>query len=442
MFPVTRPYRQAAATLALVLLTVAPTLYVLTTAWAIRQPRHRHDVERQIGSLLGMQATVDGVSYPRPGEVVYQGVVLRQEEPSRKKSIELARATTLRLCRGDRELTLLAEGLRLRAESPGQAMAQIGSILQRSGVSNYERVSLTAPSCDLDLGSGVSPYRLTEVVGSFLSDPLAPSVRASFRVVSREGSSRCELVLTRDRKADPLHTTLALKTMEGLPPPARVLEPFFDVTSWLGPDARVDGALTLHQHGTKDWEAEFQGNLLDIELAALIGHRFPNHRMKGKARLAITSARWAERPGQGYGWVDAQGELSAGPGQVGYGLLHALKSEMQFRTSSKVARTVSAGVVDLDFRALAFSFAMSSNGEIRIRGGLGNEYADDVVLVSQTAPLAFAPRGTANVRGLIKTLFPVTSINHGVMVPLTEKSRLLLSLPVPPDLLGKSLGGN
>lgn len=443
MFPLTRPYRQAAATLALVALTVAPTLYVTSTAWKIRRPGHRHDVEAEIGRLLGLQVTLEAVSYPRPGEVVYQGVVLRHEEPRRKGLTELARADALRLRRGDHELTLEADGLTVRAESPRQAMAEVGAFLQRSGDAAYERVSLSAPTCDLDLGAGVPPYRLREVVGNFAADPGAPTVRASYRVVSKGSSTRCELTLTRDRKAEPVRTTLALKTMEGLPLPARVLDPFFDAAAWLGPEARVDGALTLRQDGAKDWEAEFQGNLLDIDLSELVGRRFPSHRLRGRARLALASARWADRPGQGYGWVEAQGELSAGPGLIGSGLLHALNREMKFRTSPRIARTLSAGQADLDFRALAFSFTMSGDGEIRIGGGLGNEYADDVVLVGPTAPMAYAPQGAANVRGLIKTLVPVTAVNTGALVPLTEKSRMLLCLPVPPDLAAsKPIGGN
>ena len=86
-------------------------------------------------------------------------------------------------------------------------------------------------------------------------------------------------------------------------------------------DARVEGALTLRQDGAKDWEAEFQGNLLDIDLAELVGRRFPTTGSSGKARLAVASARWADRPGQGYGWVEAEGELTAGPGLIGFGLL-------------------------------------------------------------------------------------------------------------------------
>src|SRR5262249_50577167 len=171
MFPLTRPYRQAAATLALLALSVAPTVYVALTAWRISRPGHRHEVEAEIGRSLGVQVSLDAVRYPRPGEVVYHGVVLRQEEPGRKGLTEVARAAAVRLRRGERELTVEVEGLRLRGESPRLVMAQVGALLQRAGGSAYDRVSLSAPTCDLDLGAGVAPYRLREVIGDFHADP-------------------------------------------------------------------------------------------------------------------------------------------------------------------------------------------------------------------------------------------------------------------------------
>ena len=442
MFPVTRPNRQAAATIALVVLTVLPTLYVAQTAWRISKPGHRHEVEAEISGKLGLLVTIDTIGYPRPGEVVYTGVVFRQEEPRRKELTEIGRATTFRLRRGNRELILDAEGLTLRAESPKLAMAQIGALLQRSGDTTYERVSLTAATIDLDLGAGVAPYRLREVVGNFSADADTPTVRASYRVVSPGASTLCELTLTRDRKAEPVRTTLAFKTMEGLPLSARVLDPFFDSADWLGRDATVEGSLSLIQDGAKDWEAEFQGNFQEIDMAELVNRRFPKHRLSGRGRLMIHSAKWAERPGQGFGWVEAKGTLATGPGVVGFGLLQALRTEMKFRPGPKLARIVSSGQIDLEFQKLALTFAMTGDGEIQIGGGLGSDYAEGAVMAAPAAPLVFAPEGAANVRGLIKTLFPITQINHGVMVPLTEKSRLLLCLPVPPDLANKPIGGN
>jgi hypothetical protein len=140
--------------------------------------------------------------------------------------------------------------------------------------------------------------------------------------------------------------------------------------------------------------------------------------------------------------VGVRGELTAGPGVIGFGLLQALRTEMKFRSGPKLARIVSSGQVDLDFRALAFSFAMTADGEITVGGGLGRDFTDDVVMVGPTDVLALAPDGAANVRGLIKTLVPVTYHNHNTVVPLTERSRILLALPVPADAVDKPIGGN
>jgi hypothetical protein len=441
----TRPYRQAIATVALVVLTILPTIYVVWTGWRINRPGHLREVESEIGRPLGLHATIEGVSYPRPGEVVYRGIVLRQEEPRRRGLTEIARAKEVRLRRGNRELTLETEGLTLRGESPKQAMTQIGAMLQRSSDSAYDRISLSAPTCDLDLGADGLRYSLREVAGSFQADRTAPSVTVSYRVVSKGASTRCELTLVRDRKTEPVRTTLALKTMEGLPLPARVLDVFFDTADWLGPAAKVEGNLTLRQTGGKEWEADFQGDLLDIDLAALVGRRFPGQHLNGLARATLKSARWADRPGQGYGWVETRGELITGQGSIGVGLLRSLAAEMKFRFAPKLAKLDDRKPV-LDFRALGFSFAMTSDGEIRFAGALGNEFAPDVVLVGATSPLAYAPQGAANVRGLIKTLFPVNAASDpGLMVPLTAESRILLCLPVPPDLAAKTttrIGGN
>ena len=283
--------RQTVATAALLVLTVVPTVYVVWTAWSISRPAHLHAIEAELGRRLGLSVTIGSVRYPRPGEVVYRGVVLHRTEATAKGSMEVARADWVRLRRGGRDVTIEAQGLQFQAEDPRRAMAQVGALLEKSGESPYERVSLTAPTCDLNLGEGIAPYRLRELIGQFDADRDVPAIRASYRMVYSGSSTRCELNLTRNRKAEPVRTTLAFKTMEGLPLPAQVLDPFFDSAGWLGTEAKVEGALTFQQAGSKDWEAEFQGNLLDIDLAELVDRRFPMHRLRGRARLGITSAR-------------------------------------------------------------------------------------------------------------------------------------------------------
>jgi hypothetical protein len=443
MVPVNRPMRQALATVVLFALTVVPTVWIAAIAWRINRPGHVRDVEIELGRRLGLQVTLQGVRYPRPGEVVYRGIVLRQEEPRGGVLSEIARADEVRLQWGDREMTLYLENPRLRADSPGVALAQLGAWIQRSGQIPFERISLAAPSCEVDLGREDLRYAAREVAGEVNADPTAPTVRIAYRMSSatRAGSgerhrpgvgTHCELILIRDRRAEPVLTSLAFKTIEGLPLPARVLSPFFDVDTWLGANATVEGTLELRQAGSKEWEAIFSGNLHNIDLAQLIGHRFPRHRLMGRARLAVATARWGQRPGQGPGWIEAKGELLAGQGSIGVSLLQSLAREMRFRLSSKLAN-LDPRKTEVDFRAMGLAFDMRANGEIHLAGALGAEGPPDAILAGVTSPLASTPQGTVSVHGLIKTLFPVADASPGVLVPLTPESSILLALPVPPE---------
>ncbi len=430
MVSLTRPVRQTAATVILVAMTVLPTGLVAAFAWRINRPGHVRDVEVELGRQLGLQITLEAVSYPRPGETVYKGIVLRQEESRSKGLVEIARADLVRLERSGRDLTLHLENPRVRCDSPRNGLAQLGLLLQRSGQIPLDRINVSTPSCHLDLGRSNLEFALREVAGEFTVDPVAPTLNLAYRVPGEGAGTRCELTLTRDRRTEHIETSLALKTVEGMPLPARVLGVFFDPEDWLGNDAKVEGQISLHQVGTRDWELDFRGELLDVDLAKLVGRRFPRHRLTGRARLAIKQAKWGERPAQNPGWVEVTGDLSAGPGSIGIDLVNALAREMKFRRSSRLAN-IDVRKTEVEFRALGLSFAMQPSGEIQVEGALGAEFAPETVIAGNTTALLSAPLGTASVHGLIKTLFPVTQANSGVLVPHTAESQILLSLPVP-----------
>ena len=310
-------------------------------------------------------------------------------------------------------------------------MALLDLIIPRSISLPFERIALSAPSCRLDLGRDDLQFDFKDVAGEFLSDALAPALKLAYQVPGAGKGSRCELVLTRDRRTEPFETSLTFKTMDGSPLPARMLNVFFDAEDWLGAEAKVTGTLSLRQAGSTDWKADFHGELIDVDLTRLVGRRFPRHRLTGRARVAFEQASWGQRPGgQGPGWVQIKGELMAGPGAIGVDLLEALAREMKFRPSARRAH-VDARKNEVDFRALGLSFAMQSNGEIQVTGALGAEFPPDAVLAGASSALLNAPLGTANVHGLIKTLFPDSANNPGVMIPLTAESQVLLSLPLP-----------
>ncbi len=182
MLPLTRPVRQVLATLVLVGLTVVPTGYVAVTAWRINCPGHVRDVEIELGRRLGLQVTLNRVRYPRPGEVLYRGVVLRQDEPRGGALAEIVRAQEVRISTADRELTIHVENPRVRADSPRSAVSQLGAILERSGRVPFERINLIAPTCELDLGQPGLQFKLRNLAGEYVADRSMPLMRVAYRL--------------------------------------------------------------------------------------------------------------------------------------------------------------------------------------------------------------------------------------------------------------------
>ena len=217
---------------------------------------------------------------------MYRGIVLRHEEPRGKGLTEIARADVVRAVRGARELTLHAENLRLRGDSPRQALEHLGSLIQRSSALPFERLNLAATACQLDLGSESLTFSVQGVAGEFVADGARPTLRVAYRLAGTGVGTHCELMVSRDRSADPVRTSIELKTLEGVPLPGRVLDVFFDTARWLGPRARVEGTLLLDQIGTKDWEGNSRGTC----------SMFTSPRWWARNSLATTWQAWPEWP--------------------------------------------------------------------------------------------------------------------------------------------------
>ncbi|MDX2035463.1 MAG: hypothetical protein SFX72_02335 [Isosphaeraceae bacterium] len=426
MSPLTRPQRQAIATLALLLCTVAPTIFVIFTAIKINRPGHVRDVEIELRRSLGLQVTLQAVRYPAPGRVVYEGVVLRQEEPKKSGLTEVARADRVMVRADGSTLGFETVGLALHGSSAKAAISQLETLLERSGQGRFHQVSLTAPSCAITLGDDENArFEIKELAARFRDDRTAPSLSASYRVASAEGSSRCELELSRDRGVEPAATSVVMRTMEGAPLPARMLDLFFDSNEWLGASAKLLGELALRRQGAGEWKADFRGELIGVDLANLFIHRFPLQRVAGLAHLRVERALWEDRPGQGFGWAEIDGSLTTGPGSASLDFLRSITQEMNFR----VTRRIEPGKNDVSFNTLALRFRLGRDGQIEIGGALSEEFAPDDVLVINDRPVMKSPQGVANVRGLIKVLHPGGA---ETLVPISAESQMLSRfLPLP-----------
>ena len=415
----TRPRRQITATLVLAIFTIAPTVYVAWTIRGLGQPSHLREVEAEIGRRLGVLVRVERATHPRPDVDVLHNVSLRLHDAA---DSEIARADCLRISRSGGEMNMKLDSLQIKGDGASDALNQTLAFLRRMASSEESRISLVADRCEIRLGKRVETLR--ELAAIVDVDRSTPSMSASYLLDDDQGHlSRCELAISCQAGGQ---TRVTLRTMEG-PVLARVLSPFFDVESWLGASARLDGTLTLTRKMASSWGSEFRGELSTIDLGSVVGRRFAGHRLTGIGRLKIETAEWAERPGgQGPGWVEARGTLSAGPGSISMGLLDALKSRMQFRLDSHLE----PGKPDVDYQGLGLLFAMNSEGELTLRGGLGAEYAPDAVLVQghHGLPLARSPAGAANVRGLWNTLMPASP---ETLAPVVPEMHSLGALPLP-----------
>ena len=422
----TRPHRQVAATLALALFTIAPTVWVSRTVHALGRPGHVREVEIEIGHRLGVLAHIAAATHPRPDVDILSEVSLRQDDASNG---QIARADAIRVVRSNGEMTLRVGHLVLTGEGASDAIGRVVTLMRRLASSGESHISLVADRCDVTLNGRIETLR--DLAAIVQLDHASPSLTASY-LIAEEGArerTRCELAIACEA---PGTTRVAIKTMDGSVP-ARVLSPFVEADAWFGRSARLDGAITLARLDGMCWEAEFRGDISGVDLSSVVGRRFAGHRLTGVAKLAIESARWGERPGgQGPGWVGARGVLTAGPGSISASLLDAMSSRMRFR----LALPIESGRPDVDYQGLGLAFSMTSDGELALRGALGGEYAPDAVLVQnhRASPLARAPQGAANVRGLWNTLIPATPEN---LAPAVPEMHVLRSLPLPPGVAGK-----
>lgn len=448
MIMINRMHRQVAATVFVVVVLIFPTLATLWWAWAINRPGHVRDVEVQLSRSLGLQVGLDSVRYPRPGEMVLIGPVFRQEEPRGRVFREVARARmiSIRPLEEGRQIEVL--GLQLVGDSAETGVAQLAQLLQKSSVKAGEgqRLAFSVDRCEILVEQGASgkPVR-TEwrtVAGLVDARQEQSFIQASGWMYNADERTRCEFKMTRKRQGEQASSQIEIATMEGPALPAKVLEPLLNTSGWLGENAKVLGQLTLRQVEQAPWDAQFTGTFEDVDLSQLVTGRFGPYRLLGEGRVQIKRAHWADRPEQGPGWCEVQGELTSGPGKISHGLLLSMGQQMKFRIIPDWIRASKPGEI-VEFGGIGLQFHLTDDGLIRFAGACGPDFGRDVVAVSGTAahpkPVVAAPSGIVTVRGLIKTLFPVDLAQAELLVPTTRESQALQRyLPMPVERIGSS----
>jgi hypothetical protein len=396
---------------AFVALCLAPTCAVGAWCIAVQLPGYRRGHERAIGELLGCRATLEHVSAPQPGLLLYQGLELSNPDSGQW----LVRAPYVEV---DRRARYAAVRLAFPSAINGR---QLGDVLRhaerfmRGG--EGQQVELSAGNVTLHLADG--DQTLSDLGGYFEAGAGQPTLTLRFRLAQASGASGgpapwAQLKLVQQPGLSPgraLHFTTG-----GAPLPCSLLASSWPAAGRLGKAATFAGRITATQHAT-GWKFELGGQLARLELARLLAP-FP-HQLSGSAELQLSSAT------VDHGRLErAAGKLTAGPGSISRSLIHAAQAHLRL----PAARQAFAGRDNrLPYERLCLAFEIDASG-VALRGECP-QAAGAVLMDAKQVLLAQPPDERQPVVNLLRTLVPQSA----VQVPATDETRPLAAfLPVPP----------
>ncbi len=405
------------------LLCLAPTVGVL--AWCAQ--RHLPGIveaeSRKLQQELGLNVSLEGLRYPRPGRVVYEGLELADPETGRPvlrcRELEADWSqTTDQQGRPKAWLVLVAS----QPEVEAAGVEQFAEVLDR-----MLRCRTGGPQLNVRLGAGQltlrtadGPQTLTELQGRVESLPGGTQATVSFRLAGIETPRPIRIRLVRNRQTTPPTTSFELDTGGGAVP-CGLLAVGLTALEQLGPKSRLRGYIWASQASgggrSANWDGELAGEVFDVDLDHLITAHFP-HKLSGTAQVTVQSARF-----RGARLEEAGGTLVAGPGVISRSLIDAAVAQLGL-----VRGAGQPAWGDLvPYEQLALAFWIDSRG-LQLQGRCSASVPGPILVGRQGALLGHPALQSKPVAALLRTLVPAS--RH--QVPATRQTDWLMGhLPVP-----------
>lgn len=395
---------------AFVALCVVPTCGVVAWCVAVRGDGYRATHERAIHDALGWRVQIEGVSLPKPGLTLYQGLEISDADDSQL----LAEAPFLEVRAGDDGTVLAlpfpatANGLRL------DAILRSGELLLRS-VDEGESWTLAAQNVTVHLKSG--DQTLAGCTGTLERDEQGARLSLSFGLAESKppDAAAAKMEMTIADASDAASPCSVSFTTGGAPLPCTLVGSYWPAALRLGSAATFEGRVAATR-SAGHWNAELAGTFHNVDLSRLL-ESFP-HKLTGVAEINIERAKIVD------GRIEqAAGKLVAGPGIISRSLVHAAQQHLGLEPSRQ---TLLGRDNHLVFRELNLAFDIDQRG-LLLRGEFSK--APGAVLVDEK--LVLVRQGASErvpVVNLLRTLVPQSSVH----VPATrETSPLAALLPVP-----------
>jgi len=429
MFPLHDKTRRRMCRAGFFLLCVVPT--VLVAGWCVvrcRPGRVAAEATR-LSRELGLEVSLEGFQYLRPGVMRYEGVELLDPETGRT----VLQCHTLRAewaekvdRQGQSKSLLLLTASDTVLETA--AFDRLGQWLhrmlgRRAGLAPID-VRLAADGVVLHPGDPSDvPAALTELGGGIQSFSNGSQAWADFRFSAEDdgkgGGKPIRVRIVRSRGEGRPRVGFEVDT-GGASVPCRLLAWGLPALDALGPRSEFSGYVRASRPAIgsteSGWDGEIGGQLTDVDLGRLVREKFP-HDLSGIAEIGIERARF--RRGR---LEEASGTLSIGPGEMGRSLWEAAMTSLQLQPYGQPVLSGDA----IPFEQLAVSYVLDSHG-LRLRGQCPSAPAG-TILVDRYGRFLGEPAGPLPVAALVQALIP----SGEVRVSATRQTDWLMRrLPLP-----------
>ena len=415
MFPLHIKTRRFICRAAFLIFGVVPLAAAVSWAAVVNSAGHLSAVREQLADRLGMAVSLNSVVYPQPGVMLLEGLQLR--DPDTDQVIATVRTVQVEQ-HADHELVVLSQG-ELNIVAAGNLNRLVNQALRPSVDTKTGDRPIRIIAGDLIVRWPGGVQTLTDTQANIGANDNAKSLSASFHLANLP--MPLKLQIERTSESQNRGTKITLDTGDA-PLPCSLLCAVLNRDNRLGPQSTLRGKLQASEM-PDGWQAEFVGQLEQIDLNAAITDQFP-HQLSGMATLDVKHA--VVHAGR---LEQFQGTVQAGPGIVSSSLVAAAAEMLGMRREFTQIYQPPAADGRISYEALAADLRLE-NGRLIVNGRCGGKTGivlrgkDGTILSESTA-------GPVSMVALVKMLVP----DSRVQVPATRQTDWLLKLLPIPDIV-------
>jgi hypothetical protein len=394
------------------LLCVVPVAGVSLWCAARHWPGRVEAEARRLSREIGLQVSLEGVRYLRPGVVRYEKLRLADPETGRTvlgcSALE-ARWTKTADDSGPRvwSLGLVATTPDIEAANFNQLAQLLGRLLRSQTGQPVAEARLTSKEARLRWAE--DSLTLTSVEAGFGTSPQGAQIWASFSLADAETAKPVRIRVARNCQIAPAATDFELDT-GGATLPCQAVAMGLSIPQLLTPHSRFAGSIWASR-SAEGWSGQMAGQLLEVDLGRLMTD-FSPYELSGTAQLGIESARF--RAGR---LEEVTGTLAAGPGMVSRSLLDAAVGRLGL---VRGAEPQTPGPL-APYEWLALAFRIDASG-LELRGRCPAAGPGAILIDRRNRLLSEPVIQPRPVVTLVRTLVP----GSGLEVPATEQAAWLI----------------